>query len=291
MEFNAFVKEKIVCLKCKTEFDEAFDTDKIWYINSCLHPFCRACLNKQIQTKYVSSEGNIQCLECRKDMQPFEIEVAGGDYYVQEIIGKEKKEQLEQGLIEKQFNIVTCAKCKTKFGFEKGNNQGLSLKDPHSGQQLSRELQRHYEENRFTCLNNACKLEQCRNCQAAPYHLGLTCEQFSIKKASKRCRYCDDTIHQVNQNYPPALQDICSQQECIDKMKYACKKVLPCGHSCSGFIGEPECLPCLKEDCAKRLKLDQDENDYCNICFTEGLGAAPCIRNECNHVTPASLIS
>jgi hypothetical protein len=35
-------------------------------------------------------------------------------------------------------------------------------------------------------------------------------------------------------------------------MKEACSKRLACGHSCGGMIKEKNCLPCLKEECAKK---------------------------------------
>ena len=46
------------------------------------------------------------------------------------------------------------------------------------------------------------------------------------------------------------------------------------------------CLPCLQPDCvASSADVDQMiADDYCNICFTEGLGAAPCVQLKCKHI-------
>ncbi len=45
------------------------------------------------------------------------------------ILGKDKKEQLDEKLIEKQYNIVKCVKCAQKFAFEDGKSQPSNLKD------------------------------------------------------------------------------------------------------------------------------------------------------------------
>ncbi len=63
--------------------------------------------------------------------------------------------------------------------------------------------------------------------------------------------------------------------------------MLPCGHPCGGFKGENYCLPCLKEDCANNNPELHGVNgdEYCNICFVEGLSAAPAIRSlKCGHI-------
>ena len=68
------------------------------------------------------------------------------------------------------------------------------------------------------------------------------------------------------------------------KSKVACNKTLACGHECYGILNEQKCLPCLHQDCQKLMKSDQKGDDYCNICFVEGLNQAPCIQTLCKHV-------
>jgi len=97
-------------------------------------------------------------------------------------------------------------------------------------------------------------------------------------KLSKRCRYCDNPIKSTNKSLPEALQDICEDVECKDKRKIACDILLECGHPCYG-IKNDKCLPCLNETCSENnpdLK-GTTGDDYCNICFVEGLSAAPCV--------------
>ena len=66
--------------------------------------------------------------------------------------------------------------------------------------------------------------------------------------------------------------------------------MLPCGHpSCGTKYDTLSPFPCLFEECKDneilkgRLKY-QTGNDYCNICFTEGLIQAPCVELACGHI-------
>jgi hypothetical protein len=57
-------------------------------------------------------------------------------------------------------------------------------------------------------------------------------------------------------------------------MSKSCNKVLGCGHYCCGFKNEAVCLPCLDEACVEKndqLTKGKKGDDYCSICFTEGL--------------------
>ena len=87
------------------------------YLDGCEHSFCKGCLVFQIKQEYVQCDGNIvYCRQCNAILK---------DYEIKELITKQEKEIIEQELIEKQFNIVTCVKCQQKFSFEKGNNKGV----------------------------------------------------------------------------------------------------------------------------------------------------------------------
>jgi E3 ubiquitin-protein ligase MYCBP2 len=70
-------------------------------------------------------------------------------------------------------------------------------------------------------------------------------------------------------------------------MNKTCNKVLACGHSCNGFVGEGLCLPCLDEACVslnKEATMEQKADDYCSICYTDGLGQGPCVILQCKHI-------
>lgn len=70
---------------------------------------------------------------------------------------------------------------------------------------------------------------------------------------------------------------------------------------CGGFIYESPCLPCLNPECAKKAREEAkaagnllnnpnilpegiDEDAYCTICWTSGLGSEPCVRLSCSHI-------
>ncbi|MCB0368689.1 MAG: hypothetical protein KDD45_04385 [Bdellovibrionales bacterium] len=44
--------------------------------------------------------------------------------------------------------------------------------------------------NRFVCPTPSCKTEQCRSCQATPYHLGMNCKEYKERALSKY--FCRD---------------------------------------------------------------------------------------------------
>jgi len=81
------------------------------------------------------------------------------------------------------------------------------------------------------------------------------------------------------------LADVCNSPDCLSRRDIACDRYLPCGHACGGVRGEKECLPCLKADCPSHVSsgLEEDDDSYCTICYTEGLGQAPTIRLGCGH--------
>lgn len=71
-------------------------------------------------------------------------------------------------------------------------------------------------------------------------------------------------------------------------MQATCDKMLPCGHPCCGFSGETKCLPCLQPECIEKMSKEDaplsNIDDFCSICFTEGLGQQPCVRLGCRHI-------
>lgn len=116
--------------------------------------------------------------------------------------------------------------------------------------------------------------------------------------------------------FPPSLS-------CTEKERRSCgRRHMDCGHWCGGIRAEEPCLPCLHPDCRRKagrnsapiptppwcaaysqgqatgssappptpasassqaLKLPEAD-DWCSICWTEPLSAAPAIRLGCGHV-------
>ncbi|CAB3398193.1 unnamed protein product [Caenorhabditis bovis] len=100
---------------------------------------------------------------------------------------------------------------------------------------------------------------------------------FSPGNQNSFCRFCGNSVPSHEQN----LDGTCSHDDCVNYAKTACNKVHSCGHFCGGIKDEVDCLPCMT---CKRSDANQDSDDVCVICFTERLGAAPCIRLECDHI-------
>eukprot|EP01102_Stenamoeba_stenopodia_P008507 TRINITY_DN2451_c0_g1_i2.p1 TRINITY_DN2451_c0_g1~~TRINITY_DN2451_c0_g1_i2.p1 ORF type:complete len:816 (-),score=105.06 TRINITY_DN2451_c0_g1_i2:50-2497(-) len=77
--------------------------------------------------------------------------------------------------------------------------------------------------------------------------------------------------------------EVCGQLECQTKASRACPKKNSCGHYCIGIRDEYECPPCHHPDCERSKLGKQTSEDFCNICWVESLGSAPCIYLSCGH--------
>ena len=96
------------------------------------------------------------------------------------------------------------------------------------------------------------------------------------------CRFCGTTSN----TGLLGIGNVCSDQECQERMRKVCDKTLSCGHFCCGVKGEETCLPCLhgcgssgdKAESDGKPRLKQDADDMCMICYTEGLSCAPCVQ-------------
>jgi len=103
-----------------------------------------------------------------------------------------------------------------------------------NGKKLSKESLENMGKYRARC--NKCLKNFCANCKEYPYHLGYTCDQFKFYKSSVKCRYCKQEIQYKKAQKPMDFIDICNKLECIKISKWACKKVLKCGHRCYGIF-------------------------------------------------------
>lgn len=65
-----------------------------------------------------------------------------------------------------------------------GNFKDAPKKDP-TGKDVGIEQAKDYAINRFICPKADCKTEQCKSCQANPYHLGMTCKEFKARSLLK----------------------------------------------------------------------------------------------------------
>ena len=163
--------------------------------------------------------------------------------------------------------MVSCPKCKTTFLFEEGDI--AANRQDSEGNKLSEAAAQHRARYRFRCP--VCVRIACRKCEMEPYHDGRTCEEHKIFQDSKKCRYCDTVVGKE--------VEICDSEECRKRYQNSCKRILPCSHRCYGTSRDETCPPCLNEACHH----EPDEHEYCNICYTEGLGQQPVVELECGH--------
>ena len=103
--------------------------------------------------------------------------------------------------------------------------------------------------------------------------------------AQLACRFCgvDLSPEQAAVAEASGFAAVCEAEDCAAKAAQCCTKRHPCGHPCGGVAGEEVCLPCL-HGCDQSLSHFSDVDDYCQICWTESLSAAPSIRLGCGHV-------
>ena len=150
----------------------------------------------------------------------------------------------------------------------------------------------HFNRHRVRCV--ACNVSFCAACRLTPYHLGYTCEQHQADLVAAHCRFCQEALTAANRAPPHAsgaagLLDCCSTAGCLERRRATCVAVTPgCGHPCNGLHGETNHLPCLAEDCSAE---PCNADDFCNICFVESLGSAPCIKlTSCGHIFHAHCV-
>ena len=247
----------------------------IFHNKKCKHNVHTGCIKQKVIDHIVSLSARFRCPNLKCDYQYSDSELRS-------VIHPELYDKLASsydliitGLLTRDYETVSCAKCETSFIFEPGSTD-MIIKAPR-GKQLTEAHKLNYVTNRFKCPNKKCKIEQCKTCKAIPFHLGFTCEQF---KNYKPCRYCEDGVDlsNPNQNFP----DICMKNpECIGKANEACQSFLSCKHRCSGVTGEFKHPPCLYEECLEKLK--DPINETCMVC-NDTLTSAPCLKlSNCNH--------
>lgn len=130
-----------------------------------------------------------------------------------------------------------------------------------------------------------CQIVFCADCKRNPYHVGFTCEQAAHDEVARKCRFCQEEMSGKSRSDQPCFKDVCQEKDCLEVMFKTCAKMHPCGHPCCGFKDEKQCLPCLEPECAEKhnavalpkKRINETIDDYCIICYTEGLRAKPCI--------------
>ena len=105
-----------------------------------------------------------------------------------------------------------------------------------AGQAITKQAAEHMSKYRVRC--HGCEKNFCCKCQAEPYHIGKTCEEFKEHKEASKCRFCFSKLKQAPPSVKPAFKNVCREQACVELMNKTCDKVLECGHPCNGFFME-----------------------------------------------------
>ena len=250
-----------LCQKCKVN-------PEIIYL-TCLHPICQKCFLQMAKENFFE----MKCSICEQNI----------DEGIKKQVLREKFPELEKNALVGILggNLVKCPyqNCGELNAFEPGNID-YNVRD-EQGQKVSRQAAEDYAKNRCRC--GFCRKDFCINseCKAMPYHLGKTCEEFKRHELAKKCRFCDTEIKFGNRGPD---DDVCNEAECKERFSLACKKVLKCGHKCPGVKGETQCPPCIDKECGEfGGQFGQNKDDYCIICYSEGLGSAPMVVLSCGH--------
>eukprot|EP00808_Paulinella_micropora_P030210 g31139.t1 len=244
----------------------------------CDHIFCRTCMTKHLLEVLKKEHCRPQDLQCPEPLCTAQIPAT----VQKELLSQEERERLEksmlQSFLETEKGFSTCPSCHEGFAIENGSVQeGASDEVGEDGKALSREAIQHRAEHRFRCPK--CGQVFCHGCRRQPYHLGFTCEQFSIYQKARKCRFC----HKELTDTVVGANDVCSEEECRSRFASSCSKRLACGHACGGVSNEKNHLPCLLSDC-RDTSYTQEASDFCNICWVESLDRAPAIQLKCKHI-------
>lgn len=176
------------------------------------------------------------CPDCGSQINEYEIKALLGE----DLLSRLQEEALK-AMVDQDQSIVQC-QCGNAIEVSEGKVD-YNVKDDQ-GNKLNRKAAEHMSKYRIRC--HACKQNFCTNCQAQPYHIGKTCEEFKVFSEAVKCRFCGDAI--PGGKNEGAFKDVCKKKECKGMIKQSCDKVHGCGHPCKGFAGEEQCLPCLHPD-------------------------------------------
>jgi hypothetical protein len=262
------------CVLC----EKRLSLEKFWFLSECEHYFCHECLRAYVLRKVEERKcSEIACVTCHRAL-------AQGD--LKALLTPQEFERylttsVEEVTASPQYTRCPNPQCQlivervqTSGEGRRGSDQQRTKTEREKGLDgppLSEEAIAHRNEFRFRCRQ--CQTEYCAQCRVTPYHLGFTCEKWKTYLNAQHCRYCN--VQLTNTNRARNYELLCINPECQTKAQYGCHRRLSCGHLCNGIANETHCPPCLI--------CNETADEFCAICYVEGLRQAPYIRLECGH--------
>ena|SRR3990167_4367388 len=249
---------------------------------TCGHFICKKCGIETIKSTLELGETDIQCPvnKCTGELTANNIQKIAPQALYDEYLETCLKTFIQNS---EEFQFVECPneQCKVRMEWLKLSpdeikeieNTPISQKTD-DGKFISMESWIDFNENRLRCRE--CNENFCAKCFHSPYHLGMTCSEFSEFQKSRKCRFCKSSLvgkKIAHVHSEVALRDCCSDQECIEKRELACTKIHKCSHYCGGVKDEHVCLPCLQEPCFEKNTDEipnyptQNCDEFCSICW------------------------
>lgn len=267
------------------------------------HALCGHCLRKRVRAALRRGDASSVLWRCpcgRGALAQHEVRQVTTD--------EEFDRFLEQTLQLCKRNATTCpvSTCGAVLHVEMAPREQLARAvssalqakaSDNDGRPLSAVAVAHRERHRVRC--GACGDDHCHRCRSTPYHLGYTCEEHAERSSRPSCRFCSgDAIVVARPGAAAKGADgrrrarsvveppNCGASECRSRAAASCQRMLRCGHHCGGVRGESRssCPPCMNNECKDWAEGDADGDDYCAICWTEPLNAAPVVKlKSCGH--------
>jgi hypothetical protein len=150
----------MACTSCKTKFDD-FEFDKIYFLESCSHIVCKACIVQIVKSDYIKKQ-KADCPDCGEQINEYEIKALLGE----EMLSKLHADAIN-AIVKGDQSIVQCP-CGNAIEASEGKVD-YNVKDD-DGKKLSRKAAEHMSKHRIRC--HACKNNFCTSCLAQPYHIG-----------------------------------------------------------------------------------------------------------------------
>jgi E3 ubiquitin-protein ligase MYCBP2 len=262
----------MTCAICYSYVDEFSAIGILYFFKRCGHEICSEC----IELDPIDTYPDILCPvpDCKCNLMESEIE----DFYGPEAYRKMQIANLKKAFQDNEFFVICNCGQAIEVLPEENVNYNQKKDD---GTEMSRKACENLSKYRVRC--QSCKTDFCRSCEVAPYHQGYTCESYAEEILYDRCRFCNCHIDK-------GLK-VCSDGPCMQKQREVCQFKQKCGHFCYGHnqcqVGDAKHPPCLNPICVKqnpKKTLEEDEDSFCTICYTEGLGEQPIVMLNCKHI-------